>query len=55
MENEEEEDEDIPIESKISKILSEKTIEIVILMVLALLFLIPLIGIDTWTDTYLLH
>ena len=45
----------LPQESKISRMLTEKTIKIVILVVLYLLFLLPLCSAETWDDPYTLH
>lgn len=41
---------DIPVESKISKTLSDKTTRTVVILVLCLLFLLPLCTHDTWLD-----
>jgi hypothetical protein len=43
----------MPVESKISKMLSDKTIKIIIMTVLSLVFILPLITVEFWTDTYL--
>lgn len=54
MENEEQEEE-LPLESRISKILSEQTTKVVVLLVLALLFILPSLQLEVYTETYLIH
>jgi hypothetical protein len=49
------EDEDMPMESNISKNLSDRTIKIVIILVLLMLFILPLFQIDMWVQTPTLH
>jgi len=46
--NDDDDDLDIPAESRISKTLSEKTIKTVIILVLCLLFLLPVCQIETY-------
>ena len=46
---------DIPMESKISKVLSDKTTRTVVILVLCLLFLLPLCTHDTWLDGTKFH
>lgn len=50
-----EEDEDMPMESNISKNLSDRTIKIVIILVLLMLFILPLFSIDMWIQTPTMH
>lgn len=45
----------LPQESKISRMLNEKTIKIIILIVLSLLFFPPLSAMETWDKPYTLH
>lgn len=54
-EEDDEVDIEVPHESRISKILSEKTIKTVIILVLILLFLPPIVQTETWFDPYLMH
>jgi hypothetical protein len=49
------EDEDMPMESNISKNLSDRTIKIVIILVLMMLFILPLFSIDMWVQTPTMH
>lgn len=46
---------DIPTESRISKTLSNKTTKVVVMLVLILLFSLPFVQIETYSDPYLLH
>jgi len=46
---------DIPQESKISKVLSDKTTRTVVILVLCLLFLLPLCTPNTWLDGTKFH
>lgn len=48
-------DQGIPEESKISKKLSDSTTKAVVMMVLALLFILAICSIDAYTDTVTLH
>jgi hypothetical protein len=50
-----EEDEDMPMESNISKNLSDRTIKIVIILVLLMLFILPLFSIDLYIATPTMH
>ena len=52
---EEPEEVEVPMESRISRMLSEKVIKIVIILVLSLLFLPPIISVETWQEPYLMH
>ncbi len=47
----EDEDVEIPLESKIGKTLSDRTIRTVVMLVLCMLFLLPVFQIDTWVET----
>jgi hypothetical protein len=50
-EHHEDEEIEVPLESKISKILSERTTKIVIILVLLMLFFQPVFTVETYVDT----
>jgi hypothetical protein len=49
------EDEDMPMESNISRNLSDRTIKIVIILVLLMLFILPLFSTDLYIPTPTMH
>jgi len=53
--SDEEDDLVVPEESKISKVLSDKTTRTVVLLVLALLFLLQICSMDTYLSPVLVH
>ena len=53
--SDDEKDFDVPEESKISKVLSDKTTRTVVILVLVLLFLLAGCSIDTYTETDIQH
>lgn len=55
VENEQDEEFDIPEESKISKTLSDKTIKTVVMLVLFLLFMLAICSADTYVESNIMH
>jgi len=53
--SEDEEELDVPEESKISKTLSDKTTRTVVLLVLLLLFLLQICSMETYVTTVFVH